>query len=158
MAWFSSEKFSKHKIVGYVLHYNSLNIDDENYITENFADTYFCRADCSRIGFIRQDIEDDFFAGELNERERAIFVTSLLYSMDKIASTCGHYDAFRQGATFDRHLELAIPIPKQNRKNECYNDNANELAKHIQADLVYIDLPCNSRQYCDAYHCFEKCA
>lgn len=159
VAWFSSEHFSKQKIVDFILHYNALDIDEENYMTENFADTYFSREDCSRIGYIRQNIEDEFLAGALNERERAILITSLLYAMDKIANTCGHYDAYRQGVEFDRHLELAVPTPKQNRrKNQCYNENANELVKRIQADLVYIDPPYNSRQYCDAYHLIENVA
>ena len=36
--------------------------------------------------------------------------------------------------------------------------DANELVKEIQADLVYIDPPYNSRQYCDAYHLLENVA
>ncbi|MDE6749119.1 MAG: DNA adenine methylase [Lachnospiraceae bacterium] len=159
LAWFSSERFSKQKIINYIVNYNSFSIDEENYMTENFADTYFSKDDCSRIGYIRQNIEDDFLAGELNERERAILITSLLYAMDKIANTCGHYDAYRKGVEFDKHLELAVPTPKQNkRKNQCFNEDANELVKHIKADLVYIDPPYNSRQYCDTYHLIENVA
>ena len=128
-------------------------------MTENFADTYFSKDDCSRIGYIRQNSEDDFLAGELNERERAILITSLLYAMDKIANTCGHYDAYRKGVEFDKHLELAVPTPKQHkRKNQCFNEDANELVKHIRADIVYIDPPYNSRQYCDTYHLIENVA
>ena len=65
-------------------------------MTENFSDTYFSRADCARIGCIREDIERRCRRGELNLRERAILITSLLYAMDKIALTCGHYDAYRR--------------------------------------------------------------
>jgi adenine-specific DNA-methyltransferase len=36
--------------------------------------------------------------------------------------------------------------------------DSNELALQIQADLVYIDPPYNSRQYCDAYHLLENVA
>lgn len=159
LAWFSSERFSKQKIIDYIVGYNSLDIDEENYMTDNFADTYFSKSDCSRIGYIRQNIENEFLAGVLNERERAILITSLLYAMDKIANTCGHYDAYRKGAKFDRHLELAVPTPKHHRwKNQCFNENANELVKHIKADLVYIDPPYNSRQYCDTYHLIENVA
>ena len=159
LAWFSSERFSKKKIVYYIEGYNALEINEENYMTENFADTYFSAYDCCRIGYIRQNIEDEFLAGDLNERERAILITSLLYAMDKIANTCGHYDAYRKGVEFDKHLELAVPTPKQNkRNNQCFNEDANELVKHIQADLVYIDPPYNSRQYCDTYHLIENVA
>ncbi|MCM1276479.1 MAG: DNA adenine methylase [Lachnospiraceae bacterium] len=160
IAWFGSEMYSKEKIVKYVLYYNSVTVDEENYMTENFADTYFSEKDCCRIGFIRQNIEDEFAAGNINERERAILITSLLYAMDKIAQTCGHYDAYRQGAEFDKSLELYVPIPqeKNNPENQCFNMNANELVKSVYADLIYIDPPYNSRQYCDAYHLIENVA
>ena len=36
--------------------------------------------------------------------------------------------------------------------------DTNELAPEIEADLVYIDPPYNSRQYCDAYHLLENVA
>ena len=45
-----------------------------------------------------------------------------------------------------------------NPNNECYNQDANDLVKNIVADLVYIDPPYNSRQYCDAYHMLENVA
>lgn len=101
-----------------------------------------------------------FELGKINERERALLITSLLYAMDKIANTCGHYDAYRKGVEFDKHLELAVPLPEEHNapENTCYNTDANELVKHIQADLVYIDPPYNSQQYCDAYHLIENVA
>lgn len=129
-------------------------------MTQNFADTYFSKVDCMRIGYIRQDIEDEFITGNINERERAILITSLLYAMDKIAKTCGHYDAYRKGAEFDKSLELSVPVPntKNSIDNKCYNVDANQLVKKIYADLIYIDPPYNSRQYCDAYHLIENVA
>ena len=36
--------------------------------------------------------------------------------------------------------------------------DANELVREIRADLVYIDPPYNSRQYCDIYHLLENVA
>ncbi|OKZ37655.1 MAG: DNA adenine methylase [Eshraghiella crossota] len=82
------------------------------------------------------------------------------YAMDKIANTCGHYDAYRQGVEFEKHLELYVPQPEPdvNENNVCYNMDTNELAPEIEADLIYIDPPYNSRQYCDAYHLLENVA
>ena len=42
--------------------------------------------------------------------------------------------------------------------NQCFNEDANNLVKRISADLVYIDPPYNSRQYCDTYHLLENVA
>lgn len=157
-AWFGAEKYDAEKIVEYVVRYNAESKFHENYMTENFADTYFSADDCARIGFIREDIEISFNNGDLNNRERALLITSLLYAMDKIAKTCGHYDAYRKGAEFDSSLELYVPLAEQNNNenNQCYNMDANELVKSLYADLVYIDPPYNSRQYCDAYHLLEN--
>ena len=73
---------------------------------------------------------------------------------------CDYYDAFRQGGVFDRPLELYVPTPNENNNpnNICFNVDANELVQTIEADLVYIDPPYNSRQYCDAYHLLENVA
>lgn len=159
-AWFSSERYDAKKLEEIIDDYNDRSVDEDNYMTDNFADTYFSREDCSKIGFIREDIEKKFKAGEINKRERALLLTSLLYAMDKIAKTCGHYDAYRKGVEFDMHLEMFLPLASEDNsiENMCYNMDSNELVKRIYADLVYIDPPYNSRQYCDAYHLLENVA
>lgn len=160
LAWFSSEDYSEKKIIELIMNYNQMIIEQDNYMSVNFANTYFSLEDCRKIGFIRQDIEDRFEEGNINTRERALLITSLLYAMDKIANTCGHYDAYRQGCEFEKHLELSVPQPDENlnENNMCYNMDTNELMADIEADLVYIDPPYNSRQYCDAYHLLENVA
>ncbi len=160
VAWFSPQTYSPEKLVSMIQEYNSMAVAEDNYMSLNFADTYFAEQDCKKIGFIREDIEIQFKEGVINKRERALLITALLYAMDKIANTCGHYDAYRQGAKFERHLELAVPLPEQklNPNNVLYNTDTNELMKEIEADLVYIDPPYNSRQYCDAYHLLENVA
>ncbi|MEY8321896.1 DNA adenine methylase [Lachnospiraceae bacterium 46-61] len=159
-AWFGSETYNQQVIIDYIISYNSFTNIADNYMTENFADTYFSYFDCAKIGFIREDIENNYKKGNINNRERAILITSLLYAIDKIAKTCGHYDAYRKNVVFDKSLELLVPISKtqNNSENKCYNKDANDLVKEITADLIYIDPPYNSRQYCDAYHLLENVA
>ena len=160
VAWFGSQKYNEPKIEALVCYYNLAQPREENYMSENFSNTFFSAEDCRKIGFIREDIEKRYNAGEINARERAILITSLLYAMDKIANTCGHYDAYIKGATFEKHLELTLPLAsnENNQNNQCYNEDANKLVERIEADLVYIDPPYNSRQYCDAYHLLENVA
>ena len=160
LAWFSSERYSTEKVIDLIKNYNSMTVNEDNYMSEHFADTYFSLADCRKIGFIREDIEERYRKEEINEKERALLVTSLLYAMDRIANTCGHYDAYRQGTKFTKHLELSVPWPNENlnENNLCYNMDANKLVSDIEADLIYIDPPYNSRQYCDAYHLLDNVA
>jgi adenine-specific DNA-methyltransferase len=160
LAWFGSQTYSREKIERLIAYYNRVDITQDNYMSETFADTFFSKTDCRKIGFIRDNIEARIARGEINERERALLITSLLYAADRIANTCGHYDAFRQGVEFEKHLELSVPLPTDNLNvgNISYNEDANELVKRISADLVYIDPPYNSRQYCDTYHLLENIA
>lgn len=159
-AWFGAENYEPQKIIDLVIKYNSLGSCRDNYMTRNFANTYFSKKDCSKIGYIRNDIEQLFKKKQINARERAILITSLLYAMDKIAQTCGHYDAYRKVCNYENELELYVPLAPvdNNLQNKCFNTDANLLVREIEADLVYIDPPYNSRQYCDAYHLLENVA
>lgn len=161
IAWFSGEAYDKEKVASLLKGYNALGDLPENYMSENFADTYFSASDCRKIGYIREDIERLFRAKAINVRERALLITSLLYAMDKIANTVGHYDAYRKGVAFDKHLELRLPIPPacKNKDNLFFNADANELTPMLEtADVFFMDPPYNSRQYSDAYHLLENVA
>ena len=157
--WFGNQEYSEDKIIEILNFYNKICTQKDNYMSRNFGNTYFNRSVCRKIGFIREDIEDSFMNGLINEREKCILITSLLYAMDKIANTCGHYDAYRKNGELDRKFELCLPeIESTNPENELYNCDVNESASFIKADVVYLDPPYNSRQYCDAYHLLENVA
>ena len=160
LAWFGSEIVRLPLLKNFITEYNRADDLPANYMTENFADTYFSKRDCTKIGFVREDVEEKYRLGVINERERAIIVASLIYAMDRIANTCGHYDAWRHGAIFERRLVLPVlNVPAENnQQNHCFNEDANELVRKIEADLIYIDPPYNSRQYSDTYHLLENVA
>jgi len=60
VAWFSSQKYSEEKIISLIMKYNNVSVDEDNYMSQNFANTYFSLEDCRKIGFIREDIEKRF--------------------------------------------------------------------------------------------------
>lgn len=159
-AFLGNEKFSENKIKKIIDEYNKISDLEENYFSKNYKNTYFSENDCKKIGYIREDINKKFENKEINEREKYILIASLLYSMDKIANTVGHYDAYRKKQKLEDCFEMYnLDINKnQTIKNEIYNMDSNELAKKIKADIVYIDPPYNSRQYGDAYHLLENVA
>lgn len=124
------------------------------YVTKNFGGTYFSIDNAMKIDAIREYIEKQNF---INSRERDACLSSLLYAMDKVARTVGHFDAYRKNVTDDQKIKLLCPTIKQtHQKNEIFNEDANALVKHIQADLIYIDTPYNSRGYENAYHVLEN--
>ncbi len=159
-AFLGNEKFSENKIKKIIDKYNDILELEENYFSKNYKNTYFSENDCKKIGYIREDINKKYDNKEINEREKYILIASLLYSMDRIANTVGHYDAYRKKQKLDDCFEMYdLDINKnQSVKNEIYNMDSNELAKKIKADIVYIDPPYNSRQYGDAYHLLENVA
>lgn len=161
LAWFGNDKIDKKKLEDIINKYNSLKNLKDNYFSINFGDTYFSKNNCKKIGYIREDIENKYLNNEINTRERAILITSLLYAMDKIANTVGHYDAYRKNGDLDKKLELCMLDLKSNvnnKNNKIFNEDSNELVRNIKADVVYIDPPYNSRQYSDAYHLLENVA
>lgn len=157
--FFSNKKINIKKIEKYIEKYNHIDSNEENYYSKNFADTYLSKKNMKKVGYIRDNIDLEYKRNKINDREKACLITSLIYSIDRIANTVGHYDAYRLKGNLNQKLELMIPdIKKIKKKTSIYNENVNELVKKIEADLVYIDPPYNSRQYCDAYHFLENVA
>ncbi|MFT4413214.1 Dam family site-specific DNA-(adenine-N6)-methyltransferase [Fredinandcohnia humi] len=161
-AFLSNEELRENELFSRIERFNTLNPSEieENYFSLNFADTYFSKDNCKIIGEIRDEIENDYVQGIITFREKAYLVTSLLYAMDRIANTVGHYDAYRKTDDLDRELVLnRLDVFNQyNANNQIYNSDANQLVKEVSADMVYIDPPYNSRQYSDAYHLLENVA
>ncbi len=148
------------KVETYINTYNNLEIseDTSNYMTENFADTYFTRKQCAKIGYIREDLQEKLVQQDITESEFQVLLASLLYAVDAIAHTCGHYDAYRKGKNNERELEMRMPQRIKNVKTKIFNVDANTLINYIKPDLLYLDPPYNSRQYCDYYHILENIA
>jgi adenine-specific DNA-methyltransferase len=133
---------------------NNLKTSGQNYVSKNFGGTYFTLENAKKIGAIREEIE----SLQITEEEKAILLTSLLYAMDKVANTVGHYEAYRKILDTTQEIRLMVPDinVQNNQNNKIYNKDANDLIKEIECDVLYIDPPYNSRQYGDAYHLLEN--
>lgn len=159
-AWFLPQDYDNQKMIDLIYEFNSIHTSENNYMRKNFANTFFSADNCSKIGYIRENIEILHTNKDINFKEYAILITSLLYAMDKIANTVGHYDAYRKKIKQDKPLILSLIFPNNNLNlnNQCFNKDANDLIKSIECDLLYLDPPYNSRQYSDAYHLLENVA
>ena len=135
---------------------NNIETPYNNYFSENFGNTYFTLENARKIGTIREKIDEL----SNNKDEKAVLITSLIYAVDKVANTVGHYDAFRQKLDALQPLKLLLPEFKveNNINNKIYKEDANQLIRKINCDVLYIDPPYNSRQYSDAYHLLENLA
>ena len=135
---------------------NELEAKRDNYFSNNFGNTYFTLQNARKIGAIREKIDEIANTDD----EKYILLTALIYATDKVANTVGHYDAYRKNLDTVQPLKLLFPHIqfKNNLNNEIYCEDANNLIKRISCDVLYIDPPYNSRQYCDAYHLLENLA
>ena len=159
-AFFLPEDYSEEKIYTYYSDYNNIDITQilPNFVSKNYGGKFFSQEDALLIGEIRDDIERH--RRELNEKEYAILVASLLYSADRSSNTCGHYDAYIKNKNLRSsfRFELIDPVVKSSndtRQIQITRKDSNKLAREIECDVVYIDPPYSSRQYSRFYHLLE---
>ncbi len=152
--WLGTKDLDVNKLNSLIDRLNDINPSKENYASINFGGTYFTKNNAKKIGAIREAIE----MLETSEEEKYILLTSLVYAMDKVANTVGHYETYRK--TLDTLNEIKLLVPdinvQNNQRNEIYKEDANNLIRQIECDILYIDPPYNSRQYGDAYHLLEN--
>jgi adenine-specific DNA-methyltransferase len=155
-AFYEKGVFSQKKLEKYKRAFQKIKTPAVNgYFTGNYGDKYFSINDCQKIEFIRNYINEH--RADLTDKEYNILIASLIYSMDKCANTVGHFDAYRKidfvpdKFTFD----LIKPFDFSDTEVEIYKEDANTLAEKVFADIIYVDPPYNSRQYCQFYHIYE---
>ena len=160
-AFFLNEKYDVDLIENIKNKYQKLNPDKlkDNYVSINFGRKFFNYSDALKIGYIREDIEKLKKTKKINEKEYAILLSSLLYSLDRIANTIGHYDAYRKIKEIKSSFVFELVNPKKIDKHkvvEIYREDSNDLSKRVKCDIAYIDPPYNSRQYSRFYHVLEN--
>jgi len=156
--WLNTKAYDKDKITGIIEYLNNLEPKKENYVSEIFGGSYFTKENAQKIGAIREEIEKLNRNGKINQEETNILLTSLIYAIDKVANTVGHYETYRKKLDTIQSLRLLVPNIdiKNNANNEIYQKDANQLIREIACDVLYIDPPYNSRQYGDSYHLLEN--
>jgi adenine-specific DNA methylase/DNA modification methylase len=142
------------------------------YAHANYAGKYFTESNAARIDGIREAIDLLYAEQRCTEQERLVLLASLLFAVDKAANTVGQYDAFLkhidvQLDSTDKHLidsnvhkPLRLRVPEielaGNLSNEVFNLDANRLIHQLEAEVLYLDPPYNTRQYVDCYHVLEN--
>ena len=156
-AFFGNGEFDKAVIEKYREQFRKINPNrlKDNYFSENFGGKYFSNNDAKIIGKIREKIKKS--KRSLSDREYCILLASLVYSMDKVANTVGHYDAYRKIKNIDDKFVYELINPeKPSDKFSIYRMDANQLVRKVKADIAFIDPPYNSRQYSRFYHILEN--
>ncbi|PTI97614.1 DNA adenine methylase [Staphylococcus simulans] len=144
---------------------NALNYTGSDYYTNHYTPTgdamYFTETNGKRIDFIRNTIDDWYKENLLDDYEYYYLLSSLIESIPYVSNITGTYGAFLKHWDKRALKNLKIkPLKVINNgyNNKSYNEDANELVKKIKADITYIDIPYNNRQYASNYHLLENIA
>ncbi len=154
-AFFLDQEWDKNKISEYISRYNNILADNikDNYFSLNFGNKFFDHDTAKKIGYIREDIEKN--KEKLSPKEFSILLTTLIYNIDKVANTVGHFDAYFKKDIRKKPLSIKPIDIKEYKGAKIHKEDSNTLAKDIKADIAYIDPPYNSRQYSRFYHVYE---
>lgn len=154
-AFFGNGEWNENKVLQIIDDFNAIDASKipDNYFSKNYGDKYFDLLSAKKIGHIRDLIE--YKKGNLTNKEYCILLASLIYSIDRIANTLGHFEAYRKIKIAPQNLVIRLIDVRQCANVEIFQKDANQLAREIHTDIVYMDPPYNSRQYSRFYHLYE---
>lgn len=140
-------------------------VDDNGFIYNNYCPgsgsgrMYFTDYNGKKCDSIRNEL-DKIRGHQIDDSQYYWLLASLIESIDKRANTASVYGAFlksfKKSALNNLELELLPVIDGQ--KGVVYNDKAEHLIHNISGDILYLDPPYNTRQYCSYYHLLETIA
>jgi len=128
---------------------------------QEFRRMYFSDDNAKKCDAIRQKIEEWKNLTFISEREYYFLLASLINSLDKFANTTSVYGAYLKTLKKSALKPLVLtPMPAAEGEGECavYNEDISALIKKISGDILYLDPPYNTRQYCTNYHILETVA
>ena len=157
-AFFADGNWDEQLVKEFISEMNSIDGSslDDNYFSLNYGNSYFGMDAAKTIGYVRDEIERR--KPWLTEKEYYVLLASLIYSADRIANTTGQFEAYRKNTKEFKAFQMRPIMAKCYQTVSIYREDANELARKVKSDIVYLDPPYNSRQYCSLYHVLENLA
>lgn len=142
---------------GFVYH----NYSREGSKGNKYVRNYFSSQNAQRIDAIRDTLEMWKEKGLVSEDAFYVLLCSLLEEVPSVSNIAGTYGAFLKIDDPRKFKSLRLRAPNlifRGHGHECYNEDANELVKTRQCEILYVDPPYNTRQYAANYHILEMIA
>ena len=155
-AFFAPGEWSEERVQTIINEFNDINPAKigENYFSKNFGGKYFYHDTAKIVGYIRGRLQT--LQKNLTNKEYAVLLASLIYSIDRYANTMGHFDAYHHKAPVVHQFQMRMIEVESFNGVEIHQEDSNQLARLINVDLTYLDPPYNSRQYSRFYHVYEN--
>ncbi len=137
------------------------NYSDVGTAEQEHLRMFFSASNAKKIDAIRGQIEVWRETEQISTTEFYILLASLLEAIPSVSNTSGTYAAFLKfwESRSQKTLTLAVPpLVCGSQQNRIYRGDASQLAEEISCDVLYLDLPYNSRQYATNYHILETVA
>lgn len=119
---------------------------------------YFTDENGKKCDAIRTALDSLYNSRNITQGQYYSLLASLINSIDKCANTASVYGAFlkhtKKSASKKFVLESLPSI--YGKKGLVFNKDINKLISEISGDILYLDPPYNSRQYCANYHVLES--
>ena len=139
-------------------------VKENFFITKNYSPYEDCKRmylsveNAIRIDYIRNMIESWKDNNLLTEEEYFHLLAGLVEGVPYVSNITGTYGAYLKDwdkRAYKNFEMVRLNVENNGFKNECYNENANNLISEIQGDILYLDPPYNTRQYAPNYHLLE---
>lgn len=139
----------------------------KNYAFENYAPSgkyqrmYFSDENAQKIDGVLYTITWWKQNNIISEMEEIILKTSLVEAIPFVSNISGTYGAYLKSWDKRALKSLTLEVPQfilSTNQHYCFQKDANELIRDIEADILYIDPPYNTRQYISNYHVLETIA
>lgn len=158
-----------HTPMDYWSHLQELNClpGTEGFVFKNYcagggtSRQYFSDHNGRRIDVIRQKIGEWHSTSYINQGMYFFLLTSLLEAADAVANTASVYGAYLKQLKKTAQKEMSLRPAEyivNAADHEVYNENATNLIRHIEGDILYLDPPYNHRQYGANYHMLNTIA
>lgn len=139
----------------------------KDYAFENYAPSgkyqrmYFSDENAQKIDGILQTILWWKQNNLISEMEETILKTALVEAIPFVSNISGTYGAYLKSWDKRAFKSLTLKVPQfilSTNQHYCFQEDANELIRNIEADILYLDPPYNTRQYISNYHILETIA
>lgn len=141
---------------------NSLDGED-GFVYKNYCAgsgsgrNYFSDENGQKCDAMRNAINKLLAQGKINEDEYYYYLAGLINSIDKVANTASVYGAYLKHIKPSAKKKLVIKLLPliYGKRGQAFRADISEIISTIRGDVLYLDPPYNSRQYCSNYHVLE---
>ncbi|MBI8999753.1 DNA adenine methylase [Corynebacterium sp. CCM 9185] len=137
-------------------------------VQQNGKKALWQRHNTMKLDAVREEID----RLSLTPLERSIALTSLIYALDRVENTIGHYVSYLKRWSPRSYNQMTLQVPNlriSNRENFVFREDAETLLDHFRAsgkhfDLAYLDPPYGSNnekmppsrvRYASYYHIWK---